>query len=72
MMRTSRSKAQRQVEEEIASAPSGTPEPPPIEDLLKVDVLELEVGYGLVPLIDTSQGGDLLDRVSAVRRQLAR
>jgi flagellar biosynthesis protein FlhA len=71
MLRTSKSKAQREIEEEIASAPSSVPEPPPIEDLLKVDVLELEVGYGLVPLIDTSQGGDLLDRISAVRRQLA-
>jgi flagellar biosynthesis protein FlhA len=45
--------------------------PPPVEDLLKVDVLELEVGYALVALIDANQGGDLLDRVSAVRRQLA-
>ena len=71
MMRTTRSKAQQALEEEIAHAPSNAPEPPPIEDLLKVDVLELEVGYGLVPLIDTSQGGDLLDRISAVRRQLA-
>jgi hypothetical protein len=33
--------------------------------------MELEVGYGLVSLVDTSQGGDLLDRISAVRRQLA-
>jgi flagellar biosynthesis protein FlhA len=46
-------------------------EPPPVEDLLKVDLLELEVGYGLVPLVDTTRGGDLLDRISAVRRQLA-
>lgn len=45
--------------------------PPPVENLLRVDVLELEVGYGLVPLIDVHQGGTLLDRVSAVRRQLA-
>ncbi|MCA9302526.1 MAG: flagellar biosynthesis protein FlhA [Phycisphaerales bacterium] len=45
--------------------------PPPVEDLLKVDVLELEVGYAVVALIDANQGGDLLDRVSAVRRQLA-
>ncbi len=50
------------------AAPS---EPPPVEQLLKVDVLELEVGYGLVPLVDTTQGGDLLERISAIRRQLA-
>lgn len=48
-----------------------TVEPPPVESLLKVDTLELEVGYGLVQLVDTVQGGDLLDRISAIRRQLA-
>ncbi len=47
------------------------PEPPPVENLLKVDTLELEVGYSLVPLIDTTQGGDLLDRITSIRRQLA-
>jgi flagellar biosynthesis protein FlhA len=47
------------------------PEPPPIESLLKVDTMELEVGYGLVSLVDTAQGGDLLERISSVRRQLA-
>ncbi len=43
----------------------------PIESVLKVDTLELEIGYGLVGLVDRSQGGDLLDRVNAARRQLA-
>ncbi|MBL0922470.1 MAG: FHIPEP family type III secretion protein, partial [Phycisphaerales bacterium] len=46
-------------------------EPPPVESLLKVDTMELEVGYGLVPLVDTTQGGDLLERISAIRRQVA-
>ncbi len=53
-----------------AAAPA-KPEPPPIESLLKVDTMELEVGYALVSLIDTAQGGDLLDRITSVRRQLA-
>ncbi len=58
--------------DELADLPDpASAEPPPVEDLLKVDLLELEVGYGLVPLVDTTQGGDLLDRISAVRRQLA-
>ncbi len=48
-----------------------TAEPPPVEALLKVDILELEVGYGLVSLVDKGQGGDLLERISAIRRQLA-
>jgi flagellar biosynthesis protein FlhA len=41
------------------------------EDLLKVDTLEVEIGYGLIPLVDANQGGDLLDRVSTIRRQMA-
>ncbi|MCB9848450.1 MAG: flagellar biosynthesis protein FlhA [Phycisphaeraceae bacterium] len=56
-----------QAREQAAS----TPEPPAVEKLLKVDTLELEVGYALVALVDTTRGGDLLDRIAAVRRQLA-
>ncbi len=43
----------------------------PVEDLLKVDTLEIEIGFGLVPLVDSARGGDLLDRISMIRRQLA-
>ena len=39
--------------------------------LLKVDDIELEFGYGLVPLADIEQGGDLLDRIIMIRRQIA-
>ncbi|MBI2567110.1 MAG: flagellar biosynthesis protein FlhA [Candidatus Schekmanbacteria bacterium] len=46
-------------------------EPERVEALLKVDILGLEVGYGLVPLVDVNQGGDLLDRIRSLRRQLA-
>ena len=45
--------------------------PPAVEKLLAVDTLELEVGYALVRMVDQSQGGDLLDRISMIRRQLA-
>ncbi|MCJ7507517.1 MAG: flagellar biosynthesis protein FlhA [candidate division Zixibacteria bacterium] len=45
------------------------PEKP--EEYLKIDTLEVEIGYGLIPLVDASQGGDLLDRVSIIRRQCA-
>jgi len=41
------------------------------EDLLKIDTLGLEIGYGLIPLVDINQGGDLLSRVSTIRKQLA-
>jgi len=46
-------------------------QPEPIEQAMQVDALELEVGYALVKLVDTTQGGDLLERVSNGRRQLA-
>ncbi len=62
--------ATRRAEQTAASTPK-TAEPPPVESLLKVDTLELEVGFGLVQLVDTSQGGDLLERIAAIRRQLA-
>ncbi|NJD02743.1 MAG: flagellar biosynthesis protein FlhA [Ruminiclostridium sp.] len=39
--------------------------------LLQVDPIELEFGYGVIPLADVNQGGDLLDRVVMIRRQLA-
>jgi len=45
--------------------------PPPVEKLLAVDTMELEVGYGLVKLVDAGQGGDLLERITMIRRQLA-
>ncbi|MFW5775178.1 MAG: flagellar biosynthesis protein FlhA [Chitinivibrionales bacterium] len=42
-----------------------------VEDYLHVDAMELEIGYGLIPLVDAKQGGDLLDRITMIRRQLA-
>jgi flagellar biosynthesis protein FlhA len=43
----------------------------PLQDLLTVEPLELEVGYALVPLVDEEQGGDLLKRIGIMRKQLA-
>ncbi len=45
--------------------------PEKIESLLSVDPMELEVGYQLVQLVDTTKGGDLLERISLIRRQIA-
>ncbi len=42
-----------------------------IEDYLNVDQMEMEIGYGLIPLVDISQGGDLLERITMIRRQCA-
>jgi flagellar biosynthesis protein FlhA len=46
-------------------------EPEKVEKFLDLDTMELEVGYGLVKLVDASKGGDLLDRISLIRRQVA-
>ncbi len=43
----------------------------PMKDLLQIDPIELEVGYALIPLVDERQGGDLLDRISMLRKQAA-
>ncbi|MEG2892696.1 MAG: flagellar biosynthesis protein FlhA [Clostridium sp.] len=46
-------------------------EPENVLTLLNVEPLEIEIGYGLIPLADQSSGGDLLDRITGVRRQCA-
>lgn len=55
------------IEQEIEDIRS----PKNVIDLLHVDPLELEFGYGIIPLVDVEQGGDLLDRVVMIRRQIA-
>ncbi|OXM16000.1 flagellar biosynthesis protein FlhA [Paenibacillus herberti] len=45
--------------------------PESVVSLLQVDPIEFEFGYGLIPLADTQQGGDLLDRIIMIRRQCA-
>jgi len=45
--------------------------PESVTSLLHVDLIEMEFGYGLISLVDASQGGDLLDRVVMIRRQCA-
>ncbi len=42
-----------------------------IEALLPIDLLELEVGYALIPMVDRNQNGELLDRIQSIRRQFA-
>ena len=57
------------MEEEIESDEMKSPES--VVNLLSMDPIEFEFGYGLIPLVDTNQGGDLLDRIVMIRRQLA-
>jgi len=63
-------------EEEQEIIPETTEVKPPseeeqIRDALVLDDLELEIGYGLIPMVDESRGGELLSRIRATRRQLA-
>ncbi len=53
------------------SAPEIPKRPESMTDLLTVDPIEVELGYGLIPLADPKQGGDLLERITAVRRMAA-
>ena len=61
----------RKETEAVHAKASKPKEPEKIETCLTVDALELEVGYGLIRLVDKKQGGDLLDRVTNIRRQIA-
>lgn len=47
------------------------PEEQPVEELLRVDPVEIELGYSLISLVDETQGGDVFKRITNVRRQLA-
>ena len=53
------------------AAKKAATKPENIISLLQVDPMELEIGYSLIPLVDTGQGGDLLDRIVMIRRQCA-
>ncbi|EIJ81483.1 flagellar biosynthesis protein FlhA [Bacillus methanolicus PB1] len=59
----------QELEEEIETDEMKSPES--VVNLLSMDPIEFEFGYGLIPLADTNQGGDLLDRIVMIRRQLA-
>ncbi len=62
------------IEAEIEADDMGAAEirrPENVVSLLQVDPIELEFGYGIIPLADVNQGGDLLDRVVMIRRQVA-
>ncbi len=57
--------------EEAREAAAVTEEPPDTESFLTVDPLKVELGYGLIPIADPKQGGDLLRRIQIIRQQTA-
>jgi flagellar biosynthesis protein FlhA len=68
-------KQNRPVIEEVVPEPEAPPPPPEVQelswdDVRPVDVIGLEVGYRLVPLVDKTKGGDLLARIRGIRRKL--
>ena len=72
--RVSKKQAIQEVESEIHTEDEEAEEvrkPENVISLLQVDPIELEFGYGIIPLADVNQGGDLLDRVVMIRRQVA-
>jgi len=71
MTKNDKDRATRKIAQDKAAAASAQKKPEKIESLLNVDAMELEVGYQLVQLVDTTKGGDLLDRISLIRRQIA-
>lgn len=71
-MKADERESEEAVRREIAEAkPPAKEEEKPVEELLAVDPVEIELGYGLIPLVDEGQGGDLFRRISNIRRQLA-
>jgi len=65
---------------ETEGAPPEKPKVPPtppmttpeeVSEIIQADTVEVEIGYGLIPLADPSQGGDLLERITMVRKQIA-
>ncbi len=61
--------AGKEVETAMEEPPPSVEEPH--EGVVPLDLLSLEVGYGLIPLVDVSQGGELLQRIKALRKQMA-
>ena len=59
--------AEQSAQEEAEAAEAA----PRTEDLLTVDPLKIELGYGLIPMADPKQGGDLLTRIQIIRQQMA-
>lgn len=71
LKRTAQSQADEQVTQMEQKEMEEVRKPENIVALLQVDPMELEIGYSLIPIVDVSQGGDLLDRVVMIRRQCA-
>jgi len=66
-------KSRKEAAEEVAEQPKQQPvkREENYEEMLNVDMLQLEVGYGLIPFVDSAQDGELLNRIQSIRKQFA-
>jgi flagellar biosynthesis protein FlhA len=71
LMRSEEEQQEANVDREDEAGDEQMKSPGNVVNLLTMDPVEFEFGYGLIPLADTNQGGDLLDRIVMIRRQLA-
>lgn len=63
--------AAKKEKEEAEKKREDVPEEEEVKSLLEMDLMELEIGFALIPLVDAGQGGTLLNRIKSIRRQLA-
>jgi len=68
---TKKEREKKEAEEAKAALEKAKPGAEKLESLLQVDTLELEVGYGLINIVDADQNGDLLERITNIRKQFA-
>ena len=71
LRKSARFAAESQVNQQEQKEKEEVRKPENIISLLQVDPMELEIGYSLIPIVNASQGGDLLDRIVMIRRQCA-
>lgn len=65
------SQKKEKIQKKKIEAEKKIPAPERVESILPLDIMELEVGYELIPLVDADRNGELLDRIKSVRRQFA-
>lgn len=65
------SRKKEKIQKNKIEAEKKIPAPERVESILPLDIMELEVGYELIPLVDADRNGELLDRIKSVRRQFA-
>ncbi len=68
-LRAKKIRAEEALKRPAPSEREGAPKPDIADVVTPPDLLELQVGYGLVPLVDVAQGGELLERIRGIRRQ---